>query len=426
MRTDETSTETQTHSIEQWCSMHSAELVEVVEDKGRSAFKDEQRYLIESRRRALQLLRSGAITTVACWKVDRIARNARDLLNFVHEIEELGGTFVSVSEQFDTSKAMGRAMLTIVGALAELESANKSERISVWQNHRRNTRATPTGPRPFGYERTRNELHVKADEAKTVQSMAQRVLKGESLRSITKTVPLTQRAVRRILTSPTTAALREIEGQFIDCSDVWKPLLDRKTFDKMRELLLDPERTLNPGGGRRHLLSGLLECGKGDCDGRFRIKTTHPKGLRYECAKCSQSVPQADVDELIETAVKSQLDLKAWAKMRRQGGTQFDTKQLESDLAELLRMFDADEIGLTEYKSMRAKLVHDLKSVAEQPLDLPNVKDPRKEWATLDIDARRLLVTAVMPRIVVNAATPGLSRFDDSRIVPMIKLHAVS
>lgn len=425
-RDEQTSLDTQTHSITGYCTMTGAELIEIIEDR-KSAFKSEVKDTREAPQRALQLLRAGAVNTIVVWKVDRIARNARDLLNFVHEIEALGGSFVSITESFDTSKPAGKAMLTIIAALAEMESAQKSERISTWQEHRRAQRMTPTGPRPFGYRRERNELHVVKHEAALIRALAAAVDRGESGRSLVKRLasegsPLTQRAIRRILTSPTTAALRDVEGAFVDCSDVWEPILDRQTWERMRDILLADDRGGRPRGqhGRRHLLSGLLTCGKGECDGRFRIKLTNPKGPRYECVKCSQSVPQAEVDALVEQGVKSALDPAAWKALRRRGGvTHVDTSELERQLADCLARYDNDELTYDEWVGASRKIKRDLAAVAEQPVELPDVKDPRREWDTLDVDQKRLLINAVMPRIVVTAATPGLRHFDESRIVPM-------
>jgi DNA invertase Pin-like site-specific DNA recombinase len=421
-REEQTSLETQSHSIAAWCSMMGAELVEMIEDR-KSAYKSEVRDTREGPRRALQFLRAGAVDTIVVWKIDRIARNARDLLNFVHDVEQLGGSFVSVTESFDTSTPMGRAMMTMIAALAELESGQKSERILAWQEDRRAKRKTPTGPRPFGYRRERNELHVVEDEALIIKQLVQAVREGVSGRQLVKRLaqagtPLTQRAIKRILISPTTAALRDVDGVFIDCSDVWEPLLDRETWDEMRSILLDPERKGRPvGGGRSHLLSGLLECGKDDCDGRFRIKLTNPAGPRYECKKCSQSVPAPDVESIIEQGVKDALDPAAWAALCRRGGvTHVDTHELERQLAEALALYESEELTFNEWVGASKKIKRDLAAVADEPVELPDCKDPRREWDTLDIDAKRLLIAAVMPRIVITKATLGLSYFDAARV----------
>ena len=70
------------------------------------------------------------IDCVLVWKFDRFARSTRHLLTALEEFDHLGVRFVSVQDQVDTSSPMGRAMFTIIGAMAELESALISERVT--------------------------------------------------------------------------------------------------------------------------------------------------------------------------------------------------------------------------------------------------------------------------------------------------------
>ena len=62
--------------------------------------------------------------TVYCSDISRIARNTKDLLNIVEELNNKGVYFVSLKEQIDTSTPQGKFMLTVFGAMAELEREN--------------------------------------------------------------------------------------------------------------------------------------------------------------------------------------------------------------------------------------------------------------------------------------------------------------
>lgn len=66
---------------------------------------------------------------VLVWKFDRFARSVAHLLRALEEFEHLGIRFISVQDQIDTQSPMGRAMFTIIGAMAELESSLISERV---------------------------------------------------------------------------------------------------------------------------------------------------------------------------------------------------------------------------------------------------------------------------------------------------------
>ena len=68
----------------------------------------------------LKRLEQGDIVVVT--KLDRVARSARDLLNIVHNIKDLGCGFVSLGDSWcDTTNEMGRFMLTVMSGIAELE-----------------------------------------------------------------------------------------------------------------------------------------------------------------------------------------------------------------------------------------------------------------------------------------------------------------
>ena len=74
----------------------------------------------------MNFVRTGDIVIVE--SISRIARNTRDLLSIVSELTEKGVEFVSLKENIDTTTPQGRFMLTVFGALAELERENILER----------------------------------------------------------------------------------------------------------------------------------------------------------------------------------------------------------------------------------------------------------------------------------------------------------
>lgn len=74
----------------------------------------------------LDYLREG--DTLAVWKLDRLGRNTRHVLEVIDQLHERGIGFRSLTEGLTTEGAMGKAMLTIMAAFAELERSNMIER----------------------------------------------------------------------------------------------------------------------------------------------------------------------------------------------------------------------------------------------------------------------------------------------------------
>lgn len=66
--------------------------------------------------------------TIYCESISRIARNTKDLLNIIEDLQKRGIDFVSQKESIDTATPQGRFILTIFGALAELERENILQR----------------------------------------------------------------------------------------------------------------------------------------------------------------------------------------------------------------------------------------------------------------------------------------------------------
>jgi len=76
--------------------------------------------------KALDRLETGDVLTV--WKLDRLGRNTRHVLDLIEDIRERRAGFRSLTEGLDTTGPMGTAMLTIMAAFAQLERDTMIER----------------------------------------------------------------------------------------------------------------------------------------------------------------------------------------------------------------------------------------------------------------------------------------------------------
>lgn len=77
----------------------------------------------------LNLCRQKEIRCIVCYKLDRISRNVSDFSALIDELNRLDVTFNSISEKFDTTSHMGRAMMYIASVFAQFERETIAERI---------------------------------------------------------------------------------------------------------------------------------------------------------------------------------------------------------------------------------------------------------------------------------------------------------
>ena len=76
--------------------------------------------------RVIEQIREGDVLIV--WKLDRLSRSLKDVLNLMERIDQAGAGFQSLTEAIDTTSPAGRMMMQIVGAFAEFERAMLRER----------------------------------------------------------------------------------------------------------------------------------------------------------------------------------------------------------------------------------------------------------------------------------------------------------
>lgn len=182
--TDEQATEgvslaAQAERIRQYAGAMGYDLAEVVEDAGYSG-KSLKRPGIAS---LLERCRRGEVAGLIVYKLDRLTRSVRDLLSVVDDFARQGVAFVSVQERLDTSTAGGRFVLTLFGALAELERGLISERTRDALTHKRD-RGEVYGPVPLGYRRDGDRLNADESEQRAVTLIRSLRQSGAPMRRI--------------------------------------------------------------------------------------------------------------------------------------------------------------------------------------------------------------------------------------------------
>jgi len=102
--------------------------------------------------RMMKDIKAGKIKKVIVYKIDRLSRNVLEFSVMWHELNTYGVEFVSVSEQFDTSTPIGKAMLFMAEIFAQLERETDSVRVTDNYYERIKEGRWPGGPAPFGWK----------------------------------------------------------------------------------------------------------------------------------------------------------------------------------------------------------------------------------------------------------------------------------
>jgi site-specific DNA recombinase len=136
-------------------------------------------------KRLLADIEAGQIDIVVCYKIDRLSRSLTDFARLVDIFEQHGVTFVSITQQFNTTTSMGRLTLNILLSFAQFERELAGERIRDKFAASRKRGMWMGGHPPLGYDVRERKLVVNAAEAKLVRRIFKRLL---SLGSVTRLV----------------------------------------------------------------------------------------------------------------------------------------------------------------------------------------------------------------------------------------------
>jgi DNA invertase Pin-like site-specific DNA recombinase len=123
--TTDQNVEMQDSDLRRYCDQRGLQVFKVYVDKGISGAKDKRPALDQLMNDA----RKRRFDVVLVWRFDRFARSTRHLITALEEFKHYGIDFISFQENIDTSSPMGKAMFTIVAAVAELERSLIAERV---------------------------------------------------------------------------------------------------------------------------------------------------------------------------------------------------------------------------------------------------------------------------------------------------------
>ena len=189
------SIDTQEDRIRAYCRAKGWEHVKTSSDPGNTGKNMRRPGLQES----LQMIREGGIDVLIVFKVDRIARNTRDGLNFIFgPLKENGCDFAAILEAFDTTTPPGRAMLGILLVFAELESDTTGVRVSETKKFQKE-RGEWVGRDVLGFKRIENRLVKVPEEQEKGLELFRLYKRGEAFRAIERITGIPRPTIKRIV-----------------------------------------------------------------------------------------------------------------------------------------------------------------------------------------------------------------------------------
>lgn len=121
---------------------------------------------------------------IVFYSFDRLVRSTLDLLQLHKSLQEWKVELRSATQPFDTTTPFGRAFMTLLAMVAELEREQIKERTLRGRLRAAREGRAPGGPAPFGYRWTDKVLTINEEEAATVRLIFRKVAEGLSLRAL--------------------------------------------------------------------------------------------------------------------------------------------------------------------------------------------------------------------------------------------------
>jgi DNA invertase Pin-like site-specific DNA recombinase len=118
-----------------------------------------------------------SIDTVVVYKVDRLTRSLTDFAKIVEQFDKQGVSFVSVTQQFNTTTSMGRLTLNVLLSFAQFEREVTGERIRDKVAASKRKGMWMGGVVPLGYEVKDRNLIINPTEAERVREIYRMYLK---------------------------------------------------------------------------------------------------------------------------------------------------------------------------------------------------------------------------------------------------------
>jgi site-specific DNA recombinase len=338
-------------------------------------------------KRLLADVEAGKIDLVMVYKIDRLSRSMLDFLNLVEKFERHSVAFVSSTQSFNTTNAMGRMTLNMLVTFGQFEREVIGERIRDKVAASRKKGMWMGGWTPLGYEARDRKLVIHKADAERVQSIFKRFVQLKSATLLARELVLAGATNRyghlldkgvlyRILSNR--VYIGEAVHKGVSYPGEHEAIIDRKLWDQAHAILKQSPRRRAAGARAQTpaLLKGLLF----GPDGAAMSPTHTRKAGRLYRYYISQSVmkrgteacpikqiPAAEIERIVIEQIRSLLQtpeviVQTWRAARKadKGITENDVRNALLEFEPIWNeLFPAEQARIVELLVERIDLQPD-------------------------------------------------------------------
>ncbi|ESZ70319.1 resolvase [Mesorhizobium sp. L103C119B0] len=363
--------------------------------------------------RLLQDIRDKKVDVVVVYKIDRLTRSLMDFSKIVEIFDASSVSFVSVTQQFNTTTSMGRLTLNVLLSFAQFEREVTAERIRDKIAASKKKGMWMGGVVPLGYHVDNRKLVIDEAEAQTVRHLFARYLTLKSVRdlvdevasdgfstrsrqrkdgSVAVTMPFGRGNLYHLLSNPIYIGKIRHKDQVYDGEH--EPIVTSPMFEDAQVLLASqaPRRRSQSNVTQAHLLTGLLFDEAGE---KLRSVHANKQGVHYRYYVSKQFVDQ-----------------------RRNGsdGWRLPAQAIESVVEHRLNRVLNDHAQLSDW-------IRQWAGADEIQSAMRRADEMRSCWASGTADAKRSLLQKIVHRITLK---PGSLTIDlDRRCLSELPLDRI-
>ena len=414
-------------------------------------------------------IESGKVNNVLVYKIDRLTRSTKNLIELVDLFDANQCAFNSLNESIDTSSATGRMFIKIVGIFAEFERENLIERVKLgFERKAKEGHALCTATPSYGYSRKRGSKvqDVIDEETQVVQRIFDMYLREDyPLAQIAHTLNAEEiptkkgrrwsgKTVKVVLENPTYIGKVRYScndaSKYFEADGQHEAIIDADTFSHAQQKLgkaVKIGKTKRPSS--KVYFCGVLFCPV--CDGKLSPKWNYKRladssvragypsyrclnGMKGLC-ESKHTVSHAKVSAAFEQYIERIEDFVPIENVQAKAPAPDNSKEIasiasqiekiEEKNSEIIDLFTLGQIDFPTYREMiergnerRGKLEGRLSrlqgsSKSKKPCytKAEIITNLRENWQALDDKQRQDFVSTFIKKISIQVITPSGKRY---------------